>query len=310
MSLDVVDAVKSGFNRIGTRNAAIIASVYFIINVLNTAVSDTLMSKFSSQLPNTANAGLSLALPVPGWVAGLLLIPVMAASAVIGIAALRLFYTDEKNIIPKEHYAENIGKPVLNLIVGGFVFGLLVLGAILVPLIPGGVLSFLGFQIPGAIVGLLGLLFSVAGFIAVMVKLYFWTAAVAVDNQNFIRGFKTSWKLTENNLVSVAILLLSVLVLSAVLGALFSLPRLAGLSVVGTISASVGSAIASTLTAAILAVAYRQLKGVNEDEEEPEESEDEESENDEEEHEESEEEDSEDESDEKDADLEDFEDEN
>lgn len=262
MSFDVAGTVKTGFDRVGTRNAAIIASVYFVLNVLNRAISDTLISKSVSQLPGAASEGATLALPLPGYVAGFLLIPIIAASAALGVAAFRLFSTDEKNIIPKEIYSENIGKPVINVIVGGIAFITLMMAVFLIPVIPGLLTAMAGFRIPGIIVGLIGLLVSLIVFTALLVKLYFWTAAVAIDNDNFIKGFKTSWNLTKENGISVGLLLLVIISISLFMGAVFSIPRLLGFTVAGAITSSLGSAIASTLGAAIIATAYGQLKEV------------------------------------------------
>ena len=258
MSLDVVDAVKSGFDRLGTRNAVIIASMYFILNILNTSISDTLVSKFVSSMPGST---------------GFLIIPLIAASALLGVAALRLFATNERDVIPRAHYRENIGKPVLNVLVGGVAFGVILAAAFLVPLIPAFLASFIGSTIAGIAAGLIGVIFSFGLMVYLLIKLYFWTAAVAIDNQNFVEGFKTSWKLTEDDKLNTGLLLLSIVTISLILGVIFSIPSLIGLTVVGAITTSIGSAIAGTLTAAILASAYLQLKSSENDIEEEEDSE-------------------------------------
>ena len=267
MSLKAVEAIKEGLDRLGTRNAVIIASAYFTLTILNASITDTVLARYSTflQLPETSTT--PLALPIPGFIAGFLIIPLIAASAAVGITALRVFASDERDLIPRKLYRENIGKAVLNVIVGGVAFGIVIALLAAIPLIPGILVGMTGMSLVGGALTLVGLLFSIILVIAAVVKMYFWTAAVSIDDESFIQGYKTSWDLTEGNIISVGILLLAIFVLSILVSMVFNIPSLIGLNIIGSIISSIGAAITSTLTSAVIASAYNQLKQGEDDQE-------------------------------------------
>lgn len=93
--------------------------------------------------------------------------------------------TDSPDRIPEAHYREDLLVPWVNLFVGSIVFGVLfALGLVL-------------FILPG--------LFVLTGLV-------FFGARIAAEDENFVAGMGSSWRLTRGNRIGVFLLLLAVLV--------------------------------------------------------------------------------------------------
>ena len=260
MSLDSVEAIKDGLRCLTTRNATILISLYFTIGLLRESMTQTLISKLPTVFSSANINNVVLVLPVPAYIAGLLLVPLIAASAALGVTALRIFASGETEKIKEKFYREHIGKASLNLIGGGIANGLLIILAFLIPVLPGAAIAATVNTVIGGILAVIGLLVGFLLFLVVMVKLYLWTAIIAVENVNFIEAFKSSWNMTKGESLRIGLVLLFLVIFSIIVNGVFSIPQLMGYSVGGRIIAVFGTAVTSTATVAIVANVYNQLK--------------------------------------------------
>lgn len=162
---------------------------------------------------------------------GLLTFVISIVSLVVNIVAIRVFVSDETERLPSELFTRRMGWVVLNAIVGGIVFGIAV------------GIGFVLLVIPG---------------IFLLVTLAFWTVFVAVEDQNFVEGFQSSWSLTKGHRLRLLGLGIAVMVVAVIVGAVAGIVSVF-VPVVGGLIQAVGTAIASVFGMAVLAAAYNRL---------------------------------------------------
>jgi hypothetical protein len=259
MHLDIVEALQKGFNRTFEKNGLMIAGLLFITSMMSTVLSATLSAQSPGQT-QTAAAPSVLALPISPMIAGILLVPVSLASMIVGLVAIRTFVSDETETIPEEFYKENLLSALLNMIVGGIVFALALVAILFVPVIPGAALLLSGMSTIGAVATVIGALIGFPILVYLALSLYFWTFYVAVEDQNFIEGFKSSWELTEGHKLGLLVLAVAIFVVSLIVNLIGSAPAFVGLSLISTILGVILGAFTSAFGTATLAQAYNQLK--------------------------------------------------
>ena len=115
---------------------------------------------------------IPLALGLSTVSSGVLLFATMIVSTVVGIGVLRTFVSDETERVPLENFTRNVVMALLNLLLGGIAYAIIL------------VAGFMAFIIPGFFL---------------LVSLYFWNVFVIVEDQNFVEAFKSSWNLTQGN---------------------------------------------------------------------------------------------------------------
>ncbi|GAA0523889.1 hypothetical protein SAMN04488066_106137 [Halorubrum aquaticum] len=154
------------------------------------------------------------------------------------VVTIRTFVGGHTRAIPSEYYTRNIVPVLLNSLVGGLIYG---------------VLMFVG-----------SVLFVIPGIIA-YVAFIFMIVYVAVEDKNFIAGFRDSWQLTRGHWLRLFGLLLVVVagigLISGVLTAITSLVvgAIAGQAMGILLSGVVGLPF-SLLILATLAEAFTQLR--------------------------------------------------
>ena len=263
MTLDIVQALKKGAERTFTRNGAIIASLIFVTTIITSVASQSMVKM--ADLPQSAmQQGVQatpLAIGGPVALHGILMALGALASAVITIAAIRTFTSEETDSLPQEYFTRNIGWVLLNTIVGGIVFGIIVGAPLIGSLGLGAVISSFGSIIPlliGALLGIAGAVFGV--FLAI--SLLFWNINVAKEDVNFIEAFQESWSMTSGNRINVFALWLSIGAISFVAGftgGIVSAPFSMVLPALGALVNLAVSAVAAVFGVAVLAQAYNQL---------------------------------------------------
>lgn len=239
MSLDIGSALVDGAKRTFKRNGLIIAGLVFIVSILSSVFSNTLIQAMTDEgiIPaEYMTESLPMALGLSSTVSGIALFLTMIASAMIGIAALRTFVSSETETIPREYFTRNLGLALVNLFVGGIAFAIAL------------TIGFMAFIIPGFFL---------------LVSLYFWNVFVIVEDQNFIEAFKSSWNLTKGQRFELFGLGVIVVVGAAIVGALFgaigiAIELLAG-TTASTIFGQIPNAFLSAFSVATVAQAYNQL---------------------------------------------------
>lgn len=251
MALDVGTALREGFRRATARNGLLIMVAVLVIGVGSSVLSQTVFVALADAIAEaTRQQGRTppadpfgptpLALPLPAWIAGLLLIGTWLAGQVVTVVAIRTFVSDVTDTIPAQFVHRRIVWVVANAVVGGIVVGVLVL------------VGFLLLVIPGV-------------FLAV--SFYFLTQVIAVEDESFVEAMQDSWALTTGNRMSVFLLASLLVGLSLVV----ALPSLLLGDIAPTIATMYGllaSAPVSVFGMAATSRAYVQLVEGGDDEEE------------------------------------------
>jgi len=240
MSLDIGSAIRNGAERTVKRNGLIIAGLLFTVSILSTVFSNSLIQGMLDEgiIPSEyAMETVPLALGLSTAASSVLLFATMTVSAVVGIGVLRTFVSAETEKLPLENFTRNVVMALLNLIVGGIAYAVIL------------TVGFLAFVIPGFFL---------------LVSLYFWNIFVIVEDQNFIEAFKSSWNLTKGNRLELFGLGVLVVIAAMIFGAVFSLAggllELAAGATIATIFEQIPNAFISAFSVATLAQAYNQLK--------------------------------------------------
>lgn len=230
MPVNVTEVLKEGANRSIKRNGLVLMGILFVLSALSGLLGAGIAQYApSGELVSTGGADAIVALPP--LVAGVLSLVIGIASLIVTIAAIRIFVIEETERLPREQFTRRMGWAALNFFVGAIVFGIVV-GLGLVALV-----------VPG---------------IFLLVTLAFWAVFVAVEDQNFIQGFRSSWGLTRGHRLKLLALGIAVVLVSMILNAVFDLGFVFG-TAVGLVVAQVGSAITTVFTMAALAATYNQL---------------------------------------------------
>jgi hypothetical protein len=238
MAVNVTIILKKAANRSVKRNGLMLMGILFVLSLLSGLLGASIAQYTANQQFVPLEVQTNAVFALPPLIAGVLSLLIGLASLVVGIAAIRVFVTDETEQVPREYFTRNMGWAVLNFIVGAIVFGIAV------------ALGFVALIIPG---------------IFLLVTLAFWTIFVAVEDQNFIEGFRQSWGLTRGHRLKLLLLGIVVLLISVVINAIFGVGFVGG-ALVGLVLAQVGSAIVTVFSTAALAATYTELTALSAEE--------------------------------------------
>jgi hypothetical protein len=243
MPINITRMLKQGYSRSIKRNGLMLMGIIFILSVLNGVLGLSVDRWVTRQQFTASGIQADPSLLVPPLGAGIVSFVLGIALLVVSIAAIRVFVSDETEHLPQEYFTRNMIWDGLNLFVGMIVYGIII-GLGLVALV-----------VPG---------------IFLLVTLAFWTVYVAVEDQNFITAFRSSWGLTRGYRLNLLFLGVAVVLLSALVNLVFGLGDLASGSFAGDIVALVfaqaASAITTVFSAAVLATAYTELTSHDDEE--------------------------------------------
>jgi len=237
MSVDISAVLEGGYERTIAPTGLQFAVIFYVISLLSALFSVGVEPVPADSIPGDmapagggGPAGPSLGLS-PG-IAGVLSLLLAIVSVVVTIAAIRTFVAGETETIPREFPRRNIAWAGVNFVVGGIVFAIVV-----------GV-GFVLLVIPG---------------LFLLVSLFFWTIFVAVEDENFVEGFQSSWQLTGGHRLVLFALGVIVVVVAIVVSVVFGIPALFLPDVLGFLLSEVGSALLTVFFLATAAEAYTQL---------------------------------------------------
>lgn len=234
MSVTIEDALRGGFDRLVARNGLLLVAVFaivgFVASLLSIDVSLGIAQQYLSSTQLQGQAGPRLGLPLAAAGGGMVLL--MIGQLVVTVGAIRTFVSDERDRLVRDRFTRNIGWVVVNLVVGGIVFGIVV-GLGLVALV-----------IPG---------------LFLLVSLFFWNFHVAIEDDNFIEGFKQSWSLTKGNRLMLFALGVIVVVLSMVVSFVGNIVSFVAPQIVALAVSSIVSGVIAVYSLATGADAYLQL---------------------------------------------------
>lgn len=229
MSFSILDVLTDGFRRTVAKNGLTLVLVTYALSVLYLLFLPLEMGS-TAQTPESIVSS-----PIIGgsvWLGAAVTLVSLLLLGYVPIVAYRTFASDETEQIPRSAVRDRPFWAYLNVLVGGIVFGVLVL------------VGFMLFLIPGFFV---------------LVALWFFGVAIAVENDDFIAAFKRSWGLTSGNRLRLFVLGFVVFVLLMAVSSAFAIPQSIVGGVPGVLIAQIGSAITAVYTYATSAVAYTQL---------------------------------------------------
>lgn len=241
MQVNITNILKEAANRASKRNGLMLMGLLFVLSLLSGLLGAGIAQYAGNQQFVPVGAETNAVFALPPLVAGVLSLVIGLASLVVSIAAIRVFVSEETERLPREHFTRRMGWAVLNFIVGVVVFGIIV------------GLGFVALIIPG---------------IFLLAALFFWTVFVAVEDQNFIESFRSSWALTKGHRLNLLVLGIVVTLITIVLNAVFGVGFVAG-TLVGVVFAQVGSAVVTVFSTAAVAATYTELKALSADEGSP-----------------------------------------
>ena len=234
MPVSVTGILREAIARSVARNGLVLMGVLFVLSAINGLVGA------GAAQEARVSSGAGPLVSVPGVLAALFSLLTGLATLLVTLAAIRIFVSDETRRVPREALTRNGLRAVLNYVVGSIVFGIVVL------------LGLVALVIPG---------------LFLLVTLAFWAVSVAVEDENFLAGFRRSWALTGGHRLRVFGLGLVVVLSTTVVSVVLSLGGLFG-GTLGSILLAVGSAAGGTITTvftfAVLAVAYNRLVALDE----------------------------------------------
>lgn len=265
MSVEPKSTLKSCFKDAVSKNGGLFFALFSVSSLV-------FFIAVESRTAATEGAGpLEGVLPEPFVEAGALVVDMPRAAAVLlaflgifigsyfAVVALRVFVAGH-DTVPRETYAENIGKTTVNLFLGVLAFfPLLVLGLLLPVLVYVSVYGFFfSALLPVAV--LLGIF--PGAFVAV--SFGFFAPYAAVEDAGFIEAFEKSWGMTKGNRWSLFLLFLALVAVFVVISTVF-LAAYVFLWGVTTLLAQLmlafGGAAVLVFTLSLVAVVFRDHHG-------------------------------------------------
>ncbi|HET7323726.1 MAG TPA: hypothetical protein VFJ06_05285 [Halococcus sp.] len=240
MQVKTTSMLKKGYRRTIQRNGLALMGILFALYATSGLIGVGITQWVASQQFVPGDIQTTPILLVPPIVAGILGLVVGVATLVVSIAAIRVFVSDETERLPREYFTRNMLWVAVNFIVGAIVFAIIV------------TLGFVALIVPG---------------IFLLVTLAFWSVYVAVEEENFIAAFRSSWGLTRGHRLNLLLLGVAVLVITILVEAVFDLGHLGGgsLELVVILLSQVGGAITTVFSTAVLAAAYTELTRAEEE---------------------------------------------
>ena len=234
MALQIGSTLEEAGYRLFSRTGAILlAALLALLMSLQALVNTILATTYTRLGYGEIAAVLPLTLDIPLSVAGAGIAVGFVVSLYLTIVSFRTFAGDARDSFPAGAFTRNVPLAMVNVFVGGIVYGLLVFFGSLLLLIPG--------------------IFAYVAFI-------FTVPYVIVDDRNFVAALKESYRLTEGDRVGMFVLLFIVVAVGALLGGVVGLVGALALpQPASQLPTVVIQPLVSLYSTAVIAVAFEQL---------------------------------------------------
>jgi hypothetical protein len=238
MSLNIGSSLTGGVSRVANRNGVRLVLAYLLLGVAwQVAFYSALVTVLEQSVPAMADVALpsvDVPLAVSAGAAALSLLLLQYVTVV----AVRTLVGGHSRSVPREYLTRNVGFVVVNSVLGGVAFGLLVFVGSVLLLVPG-VVAYVAF--------------------------IFMLVYIAVEDENFVAALRDSWALTRGHWLQLFVLLTVLVVgISVAAGILSVLATLvvgaAGGQALGTLVSGVVALPFSLLTLGVIAEAFDQLR--------------------------------------------------
>ncbi|EMA09242.1 hypothetical protein SAMN05443574_102251 [Haloarcula vallismortis] len=235
MALQIGSALEEAGYRLFSRTGAILFGAFLALMISFQALFNTIIATTFTRLGyGDVTAALPFTFDIPLNVAGAGIAIGSVVSLYLTIVSFRTFAGDARDSFPAGAFTRNVPLAMVNVLVGGIVYSLLVfIGSVL-------------FLIPG--------IFAYVVFIFMM-------PYVIVDDRNFVAALKESYRLTEGDRVGMFVLLFIVVAVGALLGGVVGLVgSLALPQPAAQLPTIVIQPLVSLYSTAVIAVAFEQLR--------------------------------------------------
>lgn len=239
MSLSITRAVRRGAARFLSRAGLLLTAVYAaLFAVYQLSFNGVLADLLPTVLPVEGSELAVATYPAPTVVYVAVVAASLLAVTALTVVAVRTFVAGRTGTVPRAFYTRRMGRATANLLLGGLVYGILVLLGTVLLVIPG---------------------------IVAYVGLIFYTMYVAVEDENLVAALRESWRLVRPDFLRVLVLVLALVGGVAVLGGGIGAVAGAGVAAAGLggWSGVVSGVVTAPLTLFLLAVlsaAFTQLR--------------------------------------------------
>ncbi len=231
MSFDIGAAFVGGLKNLWNKATLTIVLALTFVYLLQDFGIDTLTA-WDGQAANAP-----LAIGSSAATASVLLLASTVLTVLLALTALR-FYSSGSSELEESMYKENLLMPAINFVVGVVAFSILVGFGFLLLIVPG---------------------------LFLLTALYFYSFRIAVEDENFIQAFKSSYSLTEGNRLELfglgVIVTVPALIVSLISIPLLLIAQLAGTGV-ALVSMLLYNLVLAVIFVSILSIAgqaYNQL---------------------------------------------------
>lgn len=235
MTLQIGSTLEEAGYRLFSRTGAILLAAFLALLLSFQALFNTILATTYTRLGyGEIAAALPLTLDIPLPVAGAGIAVGFVVSLYLTIVSFRTFVDGARDSFPEGAFTRNVPLAMVNVFVGGIVYGLLVFLGSLLLLIPG-VLAYVAFV--------------------------FTVPYVIVDDRNFVAALKKSYRLTEGDRLALFGLLFIVIAAAALVGGVVGLlGALALPQSAAQLPTVVIQPLVSLYSTAVIAVAFEQLR--------------------------------------------------
>lgn len=235
MSLHIGRTLRESGSLLLSRTGAILLACYLLFNVANVVVSNAIVAAAYRRVGlGEVAAALPAVFEMPLSVAAGGYLSLLVLGTYLSVVSVRTFVAGARESFPGGALTRNVPRAVLNVFVGGFVYGVAV------------VLGMVLFVIPGLVA---------------YVAFLFLLPYIAVEDRNFVDALRESYRLSKGNWLTLGVLVLIIVAGSTLSGAVVGL--LAGLVVppgLAQLSFVLVQTPVSLYTVAVIAVAFTQLR--------------------------------------------------
>jgi len=235
MALQIGSTLEEAGYRLFSRTGAILLAAFLALLLSFQALFNTILATTYTRLGyGEIAAALPLTLDIPLSVAGAGIAVGFVVSLYLTIVSFRTFVVSARESFPDGAFTRNVPLAMVNVFVGGIVYGLLVFFGSLLLLIPG--------------------IFAYVAFI-------FMVPYVIVDDRNFVAALKQSYRLTEGDRLTLFGLLFIVIATAALVGGAVGLVGALALpQPASQLPTVVIQPLVSLYSTAVIAVAFEQLR--------------------------------------------------
>lgn len=248
-SIEVVETLKNGFDRLTRRSGLLLVGIYFVFFLVNTATSFSIVgqvfrqfgpgtmgpgSQFGQMNPYVGSGGVTggITLPLPLPVLAVLAIALSVGGVYLSLIAARTLASEHEESIPEPFYKRNAVSGVLNLIAGGIITGIAVFIGLILLVVPG---------------------------IFLMIGFAFFQVIVSVEDAPFMDAISESWEMAKGNRLDIFLLGVGIFAISIVVNIVAGIAAFQ--PVLNQLVTSATQAFMVVFVTAVLADAYLQLGG-------------------------------------------------